>query len=71
MLCNPIGAVHHGSQCQEAHHAINGSQTIRMERDSLDGPDLRRHGLIQRGIKHMHLASGLFDDVLLKGRLPI
>ena len=66
-----IGAMHQDSYYQKAHHAIDCSQTIGVECDSLDGPDLRCHGLLQRWIKHMHLASGLFDDVLLKGRLPI
>ena len=67
---NPNTA-HPSYLCQVAYHAINCSETVGVEGHSLDGSDLRCDLVVQRGIKDVNLASGLFDDILLKGRLPV
>ena len=71
MLMHVHIAAHDVHQCLVAHLAIECSQTVGVEGHSLDGPDLRRNLLAQCGIKHMHLASGLLNDVLLECCLPV
>lgn len=42
-----------------------------MERDSLDGFDLRSDGIVQCGVEHVHLTPRFLDDILLKSGFSI